>query len=140
MSYRNITISLMIGGLGLLLFMVSLNAVSPEPTFLQVEDRVTRYYHNHPNPNDAGKPLARIAMMLLSAYELTLGGRGVFSYQILNIVIYAILVPSILIATTYWALKPLGPAPRPRGNILMNILFKIRMRRLVRKQQKELLE
>ena len=137
MSYRNITISLTIGVTALLLFMGSLNAVAPEPTFLQVEDRVTRYYHNNPNPNDAGKPLAQLAMILLSAYELTLGGRGSFSYQILNIAIYAIFLPSILIITTYWALKPLGPAPRPRQNIVTSILLKIRMRRLIRRRQKE---
>lgn len=95
--------------IGLLLaFMVVVNAYAPSPTYEQLDDRVTRYSHNNPDPRDADKPLARVAMILLASYSTVFGGLGFGAYQFLNILIYALFLPSILLWVTYWAFKPLG--------------------------------
>ena len=106
MSNRKLTVLLLIGIGALACFMTLVNALSPEPTFEKLDDRVTRYAHNHADPDDLNKPLAQVAVQLLHAYRLLFGGAGFEIYQLLNIAFYAAFWPGLMIAMTFWALKP----------------------------------
>ena len=106
MTSSRLSILLFVGGVALLTLMALVNAVSPEPTFEKLDDRVTRYSHNHADPDDLNKPLAQVAVQLLNAYRLLFGGSGFEIYQLLNIAFYAAFWPSLMIAMTFWALKP----------------------------------
>ena len=107
MKYSTIT-KILAGGVLLLAgFMAAVNALSPVPTFEKHEQRVTRYYHNNPNPEDSEKTLARAATVLLTVYTVVLGGLGFPAYQFFNILIYLVLWPAFMILLTYWALGPI---------------------------------
>ena len=95
----------------LLLLMTIVNTLAPAPTYEYQGERITRYYHNHPNSADAHKPLAQIATLLLALYGKVLGGPGAGAYQLFNILIYAVLWPVLMVFLTYWALKPLRKEP-----------------------------
>ena len=136
-KYKKITLLLFCGICLLGLFVLLTNAVSPDPTFELVEDRVTRFYHDNPNPNDEGKPLANAAYLLLQGYATAFGGLGFSAYQLLNILIYALLCPLILVLSTYWAFAYLGPAPRPKGSLLSRLRHEFRLRRILRRRRKE---
>ena len=86
------------------------NVLSPSPTFEKHEQRVTRYYHRNPHPDDPQKTLARAATVLLTAYTMVLGGLGVPAYQFFNILIYLVLWPAYMVFLTYWALGPVYKA------------------------------
>jgi len=106
MKYSTITKLLACGGLLLAGFMAALNSLSPVPTFEKHEERVTRYYHNNPNPEDSEKALAKAATVLLAVYTVVLGGLGFPAYQFFNILIYLVLWPAFMVVLTYWALGP----------------------------------
>ncbi len=107
MTYLKITKLVLLGVVTLTLGMVLVNSMAPAPTLEKVDDRVTRYYHYNSNPNDQSKPLARLALFLLNIYESIFGGRGFIVYQLLNILIYAVIWPFLMLYLTYWALRPL---------------------------------
>ena len=106
MTNRKLTVLILIGIGALVCLMTLVNALSPEPTFEKLDDRVTRYSHNHADPDDLKKPLAQVAVQLLHAYQLLFGGSGFGIYQLLNIAFYAALWPALMIALTFWALRP----------------------------------
>ena len=111
MSSRKITLLIILAVACIPLLMTIVNTFSPAPTYEYQGERITRYYHNHPNPADAYKPLAQIATQLLALYGKVLGGLGFSAYQFFNILIYAVLWPALMVFLTYWALKPLRKEP-----------------------------
>ena len=111
MSYRKITLLITLAVACLLLLMTIVNTLAPAPTYENQGERITRYYHNHPNSADAYKPLAQIATLLLALYAKVLGGLGAGAYQFFNILIYAVLWPALMVFLTYWALRPLRKEP-----------------------------
>ena len=78
MSYKKPILALIIlaGFCVLLMFLV--NALGPAPTADYMPGEITRYYHNHSNPEDAGKPLAQIAGAMIAAFQLLGSGSGLF--------------------------------------------------------------
>jgi hypothetical protein len=108
MIYKKPILALIIlAGLCILL-MCLVNALGPTPTFDYVPGEITRYYHNHSNPEDSGKPLAQIAGAMIAAFQLLGSGSGFLFYQAANILFYAVLWPALMVCLTCWAFGPLS--------------------------------
>ena len=95
MSYRKITLLITLAVACLLLLMAIVNTSAPEPTYEYQEERITRYYHYHPNSADAHNLLAQIATLLLALDGKVLGGLGAGAYQFFIILICAVLWPTL---------------------------------------------